>query len=129
MNNIIVVDTDILIDSARSIQVAIDKLESLTNDYSIAISIITKMELIVGCRNKNELQNLEKFLRNYTLIPVDENISHKAVELLINYKLSHGLLIPDAFIAATAITINGDLLSKNQSDYRFIKELNLHPYP
>ncbi|GCL42423.1 hypothetical protein NIES80_21270 [Dolichospermum planctonicum] len=29
MNNIIVVDTDILIDSARSIQVAIDKLESL----------------------------------------------------------------------------------------------------
>ncbi|MEY3404255.1 MAG: hypothetical protein RLZZ86_3877, partial [Cyanobacteriota bacterium] len=38
MNNIIVVDTDILIDSARSIQVAIDKLESLTNDYSIAIS-------------------------------------------------------------------------------------------
>ncbi|MBS9385789.1 type II toxin-antitoxin system VapC family toxin [Dolichospermum sp. UHCC 0684] len=67
MNNIIVVDTDILIDSARSIQVAIDKLESLTNDYSIAISIITKIELIVGCRNKNELQNLEKFLRNYKL--------------------------------------------------------------
>jgi predicted nucleic acid-binding protein len=64
MNNIIVVDTDILIDSARSIQVAIDKLESLTNDYSIAI---TKIELIVGCRNKNELQNLEKFLRNYKL--------------------------------------------------------------
>ena len=129
MNNIIVVDTDILIDSARSIQVAIDKLESLTNDYSIAISIITKMELIVGCRNKNELQNLEKFLRNYTLIAVNENISHKAVELLINYKLSHGLLIPDAFIAATVISINGYLLSKNQSDYRFIKELNLHPYP
>lgn len=128
MNNTIVVDTDILIDSARSIQVAIDKLESLTNDYSIAISIITKMELIVGCRNKNELQNLEKFLRNYTLIPVNENISHKAVELLINYKLSHGLLIPDAFIAATAISINGYLLSKNQSDYRFINELNLHPY-
>ncbi|MDB9307918.1 type II toxin-antitoxin system VapC family toxin [Aphanizomenon sp. CS-733/32] len=129
MNNIIVVDTDILIDSARSIQVAIDKLESLTNDYSIAISIITKMELIVGCRNKNELQNLEKFLGNYTLIPVNENISHKAVELLINYKLSHGLLIPDAFIAATAISINAYLLSKNQRDYRFINELNLHPYP
>jgi predicted nucleic acid-binding protein len=48
---------------------------------------------------------------------------------LRQYRLSHGLLIPDALIAATAINFNIPLLTKNQSDYRFIKEVNLLPYP
>jgi predicted nucleic acid-binding protein len=87
------------------------------------------MELIVGCRNKTELQNLEKFLRYYAIIKVNESISEKAIELLSLYRLSHGLLIPDGLIAATAIVVNAPLLSKNQRDYRFISELNLLSYP
>jgi len=38
-------------------------------------------------------------------------------------------LIADAFIAATAITSQKPLISKNQKDYRFIEELTLLPYP
>jgi predicted nucleic acid-binding protein len=129
MSQDILVDTDILIDVSRGIEIAINKPELTARNYNITISAITNMELIVGCRNKNELQNLEKFLLNYTLIPVSEGICDKAVALLTNYRLSHGLLIPDAFVAATAIMINAPLLSKNQSDYRFISELNLQPYP
>ncbi len=87
------------------------------------------MELIVGCRNKTELQNLDKFLRHYELIPINESISKKAVKLVETYRLSHGLLIPDALIAATAIALNIPLLSKNQKDYRFIPQLNLLVYP
>ena len=60
---------------------------------------------------------------------MDELICDRAIELLSEYRLSHGLLIADAFIAATAIIINAPLLSKNQSDYRFIPELNLLSYP
>ena len=46
-----------------------------------------------------------------------------------SYYLSHGLLIADALIAATAIENQIPLLSKNQRDYRFISELNLLKYP
>jgi len=95
----------------------------------LAVSVVTKMELIVGYRNKTELQNLDKFLSNYELFGIDKSISDKAVELIADYRLSHGLLIPDAFIVATAIALQIPLLSKNQKDYRFIPKLNLLTYP
>jgi predicted nucleic acid-binding protein len=53
----------------------------------------------------------------------------KAIGLLLQYRLSHGLAIPDALIAATAITFNQPFISKNQRDYRFISGLQLLPYP
>ncbi|EAW36868.1 PIN domain protein [Lyngbya sp. PCC 8106] len=87
------------------------------------------MELMIGCRNKTELQHLKRFLQRYEVIPVDETISNKARKLLEEYYLSHGLLIPDGFIAATALVREIPLLSKNQRDYRFISQLNLLPYP
>lgn len=86
------------------------------------------MELIVGCKNIAELRKLQQFLNRYQVININESISHQAVKLLERYRLSHGLLIADAFIAATAITRNYTLASKNQRDYRYISELELLPY-
>jgi predicted nucleic acid-binding protein len=114
---------------ANNISTAIDRLKLEARSLSLVVSVITQMELIVGCRNKTELQYLKKFLQDYELIAIDESVSIKATELVENYRLSHGLLIPDALIAATAITRNIPLLSKNQKDYRFILELNLLTYP
>ncbi len=90
---------------------------------------LPKMELIVGCRNKLELGHLNRFLSRYQILQINENISALTVELIKTYRLSHGLLMPDAFIAATAIIGNLPLLTKNQSDYRFISQLNLLSYP
>mgnify|MGYP001557166254 CR=1 FL=1 len=129
MKQKLLVDTDILIDVSRGITIAINRLQSEAINSTLAISTITQMELIVGCRNNMELQNLEKFLQRYVIIKVNEFITDKAIELLKKYRLSHGLLIPDGLIAATAIVINAPLLSKNQRDYRFISELNLLSYP
>ncbi len=52
-----------------------------------------------------------------------------AIGLIRQYRLSHGLAILDALIAATAITLDQFFVSKNQQDYRFIKGLKLLPYP
>jgi predicted nucleic acid-binding protein len=38
-------------------------------------------------------------------------------------------MIPDALIAATAMSVNQPFISKNQRDYRFISGLQLLPYP
>ena len=129
MTKQLLVDTDILIDVANNISTAIDRLKLEAQSLSLVVSVITQIKLIVGCRNKTELQYLKKFLQDYELIAIDESVSIKATELVENYRLSHGLLIHDALIAATAITRNIPLLSKNQKDYRFILELNLLTYP
>ena len=124
-----IVDTDIIIDVGRGIPEAVNCLQELKSTSRLAISIVTQMELIVGCANKSELRTLEKFLQQFDVITIDPPISDKAVDLLRLYRLSHGLLIADGLIAATAIIWNSPFISKNQRDYRFIQSLNLLPYP
>ena len=123
------VDTDILIDAALLLSEAVTCLDSLKKASNLSISVITQMELIVGCRNKFELRKMEQFLERFEVVPVSEEISRRAIELLQRYYLSHGLLIPDALIAATAMVLDCDFVSKNQRDYRFMDNLKLLPYP
>lgn len=73
--------------------------------------------------NVGELRVVEKFLRRFSIIRLNEAISEKGVDLLTRYRLSHGLLIADALIAATALTVRAPFLTKNQRDYQFIKDL------
>ncbi len=129
MADLILVDTDILIDAGRSIKEAVTALEKAESEATLGISTITQMELIVGCRNKTELRKLEKFLRRFSIIPLNEAISEKAVDLLTRYRLSHGLLTADALIAATALTVKVPFLTKNQKHYQFINDLELIAYP
>lgn len=125
----LIIDTDILIDAGRAVEVAVMRLEFEAQTLTLTISVVTQMELIVGCRNLMELQALEQFLRRFEIVQLNEAVSDRTVDLLRTYRLSHGLLIPDALIAATALVIEAPLLSKNQRDYRFIEGLNLLPYP
>lgn len=103
VTNSTVVDTDILIDAGRGVQVAVNCLQNLKASSGLAISIVTQMELMVGCANKAELQTLENFLKQFYIIKIDEAVSDTAVDLLRSYRLSHNLLIADSLIAATAI--------------------------
>ncbi len=129
MADYIIIDTDILIDVGRGVGEAIAYLEELEANNQLAISVITQMELIVGCRNKTEQRDLEKFLNRFQLLKIGEAVSDQSAALLWQYRLSHGLLIADALIAATAMANDYPLASKNQRDYRFIDDLNLLPYP
>jgi len=122
------VDTDVLIDAGRGVSEAIACLQDLERRSSLATSAITQMELFVGCRNKTELRDVENFLRRFQLIRLTEQVSDVAVDLLRQYRLSHGLLIADALIAATALVFDVPFVSKNQRDYRFITGLNLLTY-
>jgi predicted nucleic acid-binding protein len=128
MYDLVVIDTDVLIDVSHKNDKAICYLENLETNCQLAISLITQMELMVGCRNKQELAVLDKFLNRFQVIKLNEAISNSAVDLLRQYRLSHGLLIPEALIASTALYLNMALATKNQRDYRFIENLKLLPY-
>jgi predicted nucleic acid-binding protein len=127
---ITIVDSDILIDVARGEADAINCLLRLEQTSALAISAVSQMELIVGCRTKKELKDLEKFLNRYQILKITDRISDRAVDLLTQYFTSHGLLIADGLIAATALIHNEAFITKkNQRDFRFIADLNLLPYP
>jgi predicted nucleic acid-binding protein len=125
----LLIDSDILIDFSRGIQATADYLASASATNTLAISIITQMELMVGCRDKQALQALDRFLTRFESLPITEEICTRAIDLLKQYNLSHGLLIPDAFIAATALQYSYPLVTKNQRDFRFIPELSLPSPP
>ena len=129
MADFVIVDTDILIDAGRGVGEAIACLQEIERRSSPAASLVTQMELFVGCRNKTELQEVEKFLGRFQILKLTEPISDAAVDLLRQYRLSHGLLIADALIAATALVYGAAFISKNRRDYRFIAGLNLLAYP
>jgi predicted nucleic acid-binding protein len=121
----VLVDKDVLIDVLRQVETTISILKSATITASPIISAVTQMELIVGCRNAVELRSLDRFLQSFEIVDISEAISSQAVQLLHQYRLSHGLLIPDALIAASSLVTGHGLLTKNQRDYRFIEGFNL----
>lgn len=123
------VDTDIIIDCGRGVVEAVNCLKNIESTSPWAISVVTQMELIVGCRNKTELKTLEKFLEKFQVVPLDAAISNTAVQLLRQYRLSHGLLVADSLVASTAISQNWAFVTKNQKHYKFIDGLNLLTYP
>ncbi|NCC33000.1 MAG: type II toxin-antitoxin system VapC family toxin [Chloroflexia bacterium] len=124
----IIIDTDILIDVGRGVQEALVYVQAKEQVHRVAISTITYLELLVGAQNKQEQQKIERFLQRFEHIRVNEIISDIAVDLIRQYRLSHGLLLADAMIAATAIALHVPLASKNQRDYRYITQLTLLPY-
>lgn len=89
------------------------------------------MELLVGCRDKDEQQTLYDFLDTCgaEILQIHSSISADAAQLMQEYQLSHGLRIADALIAATALQRDLPLITKNQKDFRYIEELTLPSYP
>ena len=125
----LLIDTDILIDVTNNDETAKSRLKAESQRYTLCVSVVTLMELVIGCRNKPEQQALSKFMAQFEVKPITDSISAQTLELIETYALSHGLLIPDALIGATALSYGIGLLSKNQRDYRFIPDLDLFQYP
>ena len=123
------IDTDILIDAARGYQEGSAFLGEQHQSFRIQISIISAMELAVGSRNSTELSETMRFLESVRIIPVDTNVSNAAYKLIETFTLSHGLAIPDALIAATAIRNGLTLLTKNTRHFQMIPAVQvIRPY-
>jgi predicted nucleic acid-binding protein len=128
-NGLTVFDTDILVDALRGFSTGLDYVEIAEQQGTPRLSITTEMELIVGCRNRRELRRLERFLRRFTIMAMTEVIAASAVTLLRQYRLSHGLSISDALIAATALEYNETLYTRNVRHFQMIPGLTVvRPY-
>lgn len=90
-----------------------------------AINTIVYLELIQGAKNNGEVQKIEEYLTGFELIHFNEVISRRSIRLVREYSKSHGLLLPDAVIAATCLENDLSLITLNTRDFRFIEDLVL----
>jgi len=122
----ILLDTDILIDLLRSRPETLSWFEKeFSKKDSLHISLVTKLELLRGCKRKKERVVLYDWLKSFHLVHLSEVISEKAEELFEKYYPKQGLGILDALIAATTICSKLVLYSGNQKHFKGISGLTL----
>jgi len=93
---------------------------------NLAISAVTVMELYYGALNARELGKIKKAISTLRMIIIGSEVCQKAIDLMERYSKSHGLRIPDALIAATAISHSSPLLTYNSRDFQFIADITLY---
>ena len=98
--------------------------EILENSFNV--SIISKVELLsFGKLSVDESTKMSEFLAEAHIHFIDDEIAEKTIEIRKKY----GLKLPDAFIAATALTKNFTLITRNEKDFKKILELEVfNPY-
>ena len=94
------------------------------------LSVQSYMELLQCAEDKKQHDYTKAFLKDFAfhVIPLSENIGHRAAIYIEEYPLSHGLRAGDAIIAATAIENNMTLCSSNTKHFKPIKELKLKSF-
>ena len=117
-------DTDILIWVQRGNKKAARLINRIEDRF---LSIYSHLELLQNAKNKDQNRYTNDFLTTFgfTILPLSENIGHRALIYIEEYTLSRGLRAGDAIIAATAVENNMSLVSGNVKHFRPIKELKL----
>jgi predicted nucleic acid-binding protein len=123
MSNYVLCDTCVIIDFMNERSPILNELQN--RNMTLFINSVIEMELLQGARNKNELRAIEKKLRSFRLLDLQQVIFDLATDYVRTYRLSHGLALPDAVIGATAIYYQIPLLTYNRKDFKFLPEIQL----
>ncbi len=120
----IVIDTDILIDLIKGVKSSRQFIES---QDEICFSAITELELVSGkkCDDGAEREKVLSLLSSFTKIDVGNQIALLGGDI----RRKSGISAQDAVIAATAISLNSELASRNKKDFSRVAGLKLKiPY-
>jgi len=111
------IDTGVFIWCLRGNQKAVSALEGLTQK---AISVITRMELGQGSRNKKENHLLRQFLtdQEVRVIELSPEAGFWADAWMEQYHLAHRVGVADCLFAATASNLGLPLLTANARLFR-----------
>ncbi len=85
------------------------------------------MELLQGAKNKLQHKYIKEFIHDFEfrILPLTENVGHRALVYVEEYGLSSGMRAGDAIIAATAVENNMSLSSSSAKHFKVIKDLQL----
>ena len=118
------IDTTIAVDHLRGVPAAVDLLTALTDaDDDLVSTELVRFELLAGIRDK-ELGAFDEFCSALRWAEVTQDIARVAGQLARRYRKSHsGIGAVDYLIAATAIVIDGDLLTTNVRHFPMFTKL------
>ena len=117
-------DTDILIWIQRG-NVKAAHLVDRTDER--LISVQTFMELLQAASDKRQYAIIKRYLQDlsFSVLPLTENIGHRALVYVEEYGLSSGMRAGDAIVAATATENGLTLATGNARHFRPVKGLSL----
>ena len=117
-------DTDILIWFERKNSKAALALNHAEEKF---LSIFSYMELLQGANSEKHAELIKDFIasQNFKILPLSENIGHRASIYIEEYSLAHGLRAADSVIAATAAEHHLTLLSGNEKHFKPIRDIKL----
>ena len=122
------VDTDVLVDCLRGTTAAQAWLGQLAEQPS-AVPAVAAMELVMGCRDRADLERIQRFLATFEVVWPEAAEFAAAYQLLLAHRLSSGLDIPDCLIAATALARNARLYTFNLKHFQVVPGLDVaRPY-
>ncbi|MBI3035616.1 type II toxin-antitoxin system VapC family toxin [Candidatus Woesearchaeota archaeon] len=118
------IDTNIFVDRLRNYAAGVRFFESIAGKENVIFSAITGAELLAGKANEDSSKRakLSRFLRQWDKKVIDNPVSALAGDLC----RKHGLAIPDALVAATALLNNAELITKNVKDFKKVPDLRLN---
>ena len=116
----LLLDTNVLIDVLKGETTARDWLEE---QQQPAVSVITWIEVLVGCRTA-ESQTVEAWLDSFERLPLDRDVARESVQA----RRRHGLKGPEAIILATARCHGLALATRNSQRCPLSLGDVLHPY-
>ena len=117
-------DTDIFIWVQRGNSKAAALIDGAKDRY---LSVQTYMELLQCATDKQQQRLVKRFISdfNFSVLPLTENIGHRALVYVEEYGLSSGMRAGDAIIAATASENGMPLMTGNARHFKVVKELEL----
>jgi predicted nucleic acid-binding protein len=115
----VLVDTDVVVDCLRGTAPSREWLQR-TSTEALGLPGVVAMELLIGCRNRAEIQHLQKFLDTFSIVWPDASEFARAYELLAEHRLTSGLGIPDCLVAAMALVRQARLYTFNSKHFRVI---------
>ncbi len=91
------------------------------------ISLQSFMELLQAARDKRQHAIIKRYLQDlsFSVLPLTENIGHRALVYVEEYGLSSGMRAGDAIVAATATENGLTLATGNARHFRPVKGLAL----
>jgi predicted nucleic acid-binding protein len=125
------VDSDVLIDAIKRRGVALQALTELGNE-TIAMSAASYGELLDGAsmapNPDRQLEEIEAFLEAFRFLAPDRAIMRRFAAIRAELR-SRGRLIPDfdIVIAATAIELDLELITRNRKHFERIPGLRFTP--
>jgi len=127
LNYDVLLDTDVIIWYLRGNKKAYELIHSLN---VFAISAVTYMELVQGMKDKAELRQLKRTLKQWNVktIYMNEEISALALFYVEEYFLSHSMQLADALIAATSSNYGLVLNTANDKHYKIINDLEINVF-